>query len=220
MAVKIEYNNLDELVYHKVKEMILKKQLTPGKQIIQEELAKKLGVSRTPLRRALSQLAKEHLVKVMPRGSTYVREFSKDEMITIFEMREVLEGLACRRAALMVKKEQLEHFKNLYRKALESITDTDWRAYERADINFHFFVIETSGIKLLEDMVKSFHILSNSFTPGMIRPPKETFPEHMAIIDALARHDSDAAENLMRKHLKKTIAVLRRSSLEEATESG
>lgn len=212
MAIKIEYNNLDELVHAKVKEMILKKQLKPGKQIIQEELAKKLGVSRTPLRRALSQLAKEHLVKVLPRGGTYVREFSKEEMITIFEIREVLEGLACRRAAFVVKKEQLEHYKNLYKKALESITDTDWRAYERADIKFHFFVLETSGITLLEDMVKSFHILSNSFTPGMIRPPKETFPEHMTIIDALARHDSDAAENLMRKHLKKTIAVLKKSS--------
>jgi len=220
MSLKIEYDNLDERVYNKVKEMILKKQLKPGEQIIQEKLAKKLGVSRTPLRRALSQLAKEHLVKVMPRGRTYVREFSKEEMITIFEMREVLEGLACRRAAQVVKKEQLEqleHFKNLYKKALESITDTDWRAYEKTDIKFHFFVIETSRIKLLEDMVKSFHILSNSFTPGMIRPPRETFPEHMAIIDALAGRDPDAAESLMREHLKKTIAVLKKSSLEDPT---
>lgn len=220
MAIKIEYNNLDKLVYDKVKEMILKKQLKPGKQIIQEELAKKLGVSRTPVRRALSQLVKEHLVKAMPRGGTYVREFSKEEMITIFEIREVLEGLACRKAALIVKKERLEHFKNLYKKALESITDNDWRAYERADIKFHFFVLETSGIKLLENMVKSFHILSNSFTPGMIRPPKETFPEHMAIIDTLARRDPSAAENLMRRHLEKTIAVLKKSSLEATPGSG
>lgn len=215
MAIKIQYNNLDGLVYNKVKEMILKKQLKPGEQIIQEELAKKLGVSRTPLRRALSQLAKEHLVKVMPRGGTYVKEFSKEEMVTIFEMREVLEGLACRRATQVVKKEQLEYFKNLYEKAMESITDPDWRIYQRADVKFHFFVIETSGVKLLEDIVKTFHILSNSFTPGLIRPPKETFPEHMAIIDALARRDPDAAESLMREHLKKTIAVLKKSSSEK-----
>lgn len=215
MVVKIKYNNLDKLVYNKVKEMILKKQLKPGEQLIQEELAKKLGVSRTPLRKALSQLVKEHLVKVMPQGGTYVKEFSKEEMITIFEMREVLEGLACRRATQVVKKEQSEYFKNLYEKAMESITDTDWRIYQRADVKFHFFVIGASGVKLLEDIVKTFHILSNSFTPGLIRPPKETFPEHMAIIDALARRDPDAAESLMREHLKKTIAVLKKSSSED-----
>lgn len=214
MAIKIQHNNLDELVYNKVKEMILKKQLKPGKQIIQEELAKKLGVSRTPLRRALSQLAKEHLVKVMPRGGTYVKEFSKEEMITIFEMREVLEGLACRKAALMVSKNRLNFFKDLYKRAMKSADKGDWRLYKKADEKFHSFLIEASQIELLREMVKSFHILSTSFTPGLLRPPKETFPEHMAIIDALARHDPDATENLMREHLKKTIAVLKESSLE------
>ncbi|MBA7627931.1 hypothetical protein ES703_55653 [subsurface metagenome] len=68
MSIKVKYNSLDELVYNKLKEMILNKHLKPGQQIIQEQLAKKLGVSRTPLRRALSQLAKEHLVTMLPRG--------------------------------------------------------------------------------------------------------------------------------------------------------
>jgi len=168
-------------------------------------------VSRTPIRRALSQLAKEHLVRVTSRGGAYVKRFSREEMITVFEIREVLEGLACRRAAQVVEKEKLEYFKNLYEKAMESITDTDWRAYQKADVKFHFFLIEASGVKLLEEMVKSFHILSNSFTPGLIRPPKETFPEHMAIIDALARGDSEEAENLMREHLRKTVNLLKES---------
>jgi len=212
MDFKIKYKSLDELVYKRIKSMILNKQLKPGAKIIQSYLAEKLGVSRTPIRRALSQLAKEHLVEVDSRGTTHVRNFSKQEMITIFEIREVLEGLACRRAAQVVEKEKLEYFKNLYKKALEATTSSDWRVYEKADIKFHFFVIEASGVKLLEDMVKSFHILSTSFTPGLIRPPKETFPEHMAIIDALARHNPDAAESLMREHLKNTIAVLKKES--------
>jgi len=209
MSLKIEHNNLDDLVYNKVKEMILKKQLKPGEQIIQEELAKKLGVSRTPLRRALSQLAKEHLVKIAPRGSTYVREFSKEEMITIFEIRGVLEGLACRKAALAVTKEQLDFFRHLYRRALKSTEKTNWKAYEKADIKFHSFLIEASRIDLLREIVKSFHILSNSYTRGLIRPPQETFPEHMAIIDALEKHDLDLAENVLRDHSRKTIKFLK-----------
>lgn len=210
MSLKIEHNNLDDLVYNKVKEMILKKQLKPGEQIIQEELAKKLGTSRTPLRRALSQLAKEHLVKVMPRGSTYVREFSKEEMITIFEMREVLEGLACRKAALAISKNRLNFLRNLYQRAIKSTDKGDWAAYKKADEKFHSFLIEASGIDLLREIVKSFHILSNSYTHGLIRPPQETFPEHMAIIDALKDHDPDLSEKLMREHTRKSIRVLRK----------
>lgn len=208
MAIEIKYNNLDELVYNKVKEMILKKQLKPGEQIIQEELAKKMGVSRTPLRRALSQLAKEHLVKVMPRGGTYVREFSKEEMIAIFEMREVLEGLACRKAALVVSKNRLNLLKDLYKRAMKSANKGDWTAYKKADEKFHSFLIEASRIDLLREIVKSFHILSNSYTHGLIRPPQETFPEHIAIIEALKDHDPDLSEKLMREHTRKSIRVL------------
>ena len=209
MSLKIEHNNLDDLVYNKVKEMILKKQLKPGEQIIQEELAKKLGTSRTPLRKALSQLAKEHLVKVMPRGGTYVREFSKEELITIFEMREVLEGLACRKAALVVSKNRLDFFKDLYKRAMKSADKGDWTAYKKADEKFHSFLIETSRIDLLREIVKSFHILSNSYTQGLIRLPQETFREHMAIIEALKDHDPDLSEKLMREHTRKSIRVLR-----------
>lgn len=194
--------------------MITRKQLKPGEQIIQEKLAEKLGISRTPIRKALSQLVKEHLVKMEPRGSTYVREFSKEEITVVFEIRKILEGLACREAAFLVKKEELEYHKSLYQKAIESINSTDWRAYKEADVKFHFFVIKTAG-KFLQNIIEPFHILSHSFIPGLIRPPKETFPEHMAIIDALGRHDSQEAEDLMRKHTEKTIAVLKELSSED-----
>jgi len=208
VAIEIKYNNLDELVYNKVKEMILEKQLKPGQQIIQEELAKKMGVSRTPLRRALSQLVNEHLVKVMPRGGTYVREFSKEEMIAIFEMREVLEGLACRKAALVVSKNRLNLLKDLYKRAMKPANKGDWTAYKKADEKFHSFLIGASRIDLLREMVKSFHILSNSYTHGLIRPPQETFPEHMAIIEALKDHDPDLSGKLMMEHTRKSIRVL------------
>jgi len=121
MAEKINYENLDGLVYKRIKNMILSSELERGTKIVQNELAEELGVSRTPIRRALSQLAKEHLVEVSQRGLAYVRDFSRKEMTTIFEIREVLEGLACRKAAQTVTKEKLEHYKRVYREAMESI---------------------------------------------------------------------------------------------------
>ncbi|MFQ5834887.1 MAG: GntR family transcriptional regulator [bacterium] len=209
MSPKINYKSLDELVYKRIKATILNNELKPGTKIIQHELAEELAVSRTPVYRALTQLAKEHLVKIIPRGGTYVREFSKEELITIFEMREVLEGLACRKAVLVVSKNRLNFFKDLYQRAMKSADKGDWTAYKKADEKFHSFLIETSRIDLLREIVKSFHILSNSYTRGLIRPPQETFPEHMAIIDALKDHDPDLSEKLMREHTTKSIRVLR-----------
>lgn len=218
MAEKINYENLDGLVYKRIKNMILSNELERGTKIVQNELAEELGVSRTPIRRALSQLAKEHLVEVSQRGLAYVRDFSRKEMTTIFEIREVLEGLACRKAAQTVNKEKLGHYKGVYREAMESITGDDWRAYQEADVKFHFFVIEASGVRLLEDMVKSFRILSSSFIPGLVRSPQETFREHIAIIDALGRSDAEGAENLMREHLRRSRDALERAYLEKGTD--
>lgn len=218
MAEKINYENLDGLVYKRIKNMILSNELERGTKIIQNGLAEELGVSRTPIRRALSQLAKEHLVEVSQRGLAYVRDFSRKEMTTVFEIREVLEGLACRKAAQTVTKKKLEHYKRVYREAMESITDDDWRAYQEADVKFHFFVIEASGVRLLEDMVKSFHILSSSFIPGLVRSPQETFREHIAIIDALGRSEAEGAENLMREHLRRSRDALERAYLEKGTD--
>ena len=212
MAIKVKYNSLEELVYKRLKKMILNRQLKPGEQIIQDQLAKKMGVSRTHLRRALSQLVNEHLVITVPRGSTYVREFSQEEIVAIYEMREVLEGLTCRKAVFFINKNQLDFFRSLYKKAMESAKKGDWRAYEKADEKFHFFLIEASQIDLLQEMVKSFYVLVSRYVRGLVRPPEETFPEHMAIIDALEKHNSELAEKLIREHTQKSIQILRKKS--------
>jgi len=210
MAIKVKYNSLEELVYKRLKKMILNRQLKPGEQIIQDQLAKKMGVSRTPLRRALSQLVNEHLVITVPRGSTYVREFSQEEIVAIYEMREVLEGLTCRKAVFFINKNQLDFFRSLYKKAMESAKKGDQKPYEKADEKFHFFLIKTSQINLLLEMVKSFYILISRYARGLVRPPQETFPEHMAIIDALENRDSELAEKLVREHIQKSIQILKK----------
>ena len=94
-----EHENLDHKVYRQLKAMILDQHLKPGSKIYQEELANDLGISRTPLVNALKRLEQEQLIIAIPRRGFSVRQFSEEEMIRIFELREVLEGLAARRAS-------------------------------------------------------------------------------------------------------------------------
>ena len=106
-----EHENLDHKVYKMLKSMILEQKLSPGIKIYQDKLAQALGISRTPLVGALKKLEQEKLITAIPRRGFYVRQFSKREMIHIFELREVLEGLAARRASLCISDDQVHSFK-------------------------------------------------------------------------------------------------------------
>ena len=103
-----QHENLDQKVYQVIKEMIMLRKLLPGEKIPQESLAQDLGISRTPLVSALKFLEQEKLVVAKPRRGYFVRLFSKKEMLYIFELREVLEGLAARRAASHITDSQID----------------------------------------------------------------------------------------------------------------
>ena len=90
----IQHSNLTKVVHHLVRGKIITQELKPGSKIIEEELAKEMGVSRTPLKIALDRLDKEGLVEIISRKGTYVKEFSAKDIKDIYELRRVLEEFA------------------------------------------------------------------------------------------------------------------------------
>lgn len=209
----IERLDLDTLTYERVRQMILDGTLEPGKKIVQDRLAAQLGVSRTPLRRALTRLEKENLVEIRPRGGTFVRTFTPDEVIAIFEIRAVLEGLAARLFAPRVTREDVNYMKSLFDTAMAQITDDDWTAYKRADREFHTFIARRAGSRIIEEVLNSYHILTVAFLQGLIRPPHETYPEHQAIIAALKARDPVRAEQLALEHIRITLESLKQQRM-------
>lgn len=202
--LKIERKTLDTLVYEKLKEMILKGILKPGDQIIQEQIAKELGVSRTPLRKALSQLEKEYLIKE-ENGKVYVRELSKEELIIVFEIRALLEGLTARIVAEDPDIEWLNQIEERYKFAVEK---GDYKEYRNVDIEFHTGLAKQVKNHILSMATNNFWLLSVCLFQGLLREPKETLSEHLGIIDALRRKDGKNAEKLMREHIRRTIKKL------------
>jgi DNA-binding GntR family transcriptional regulator len=208
-----EHENLDHKAYLILKNMIISRKLLPGDKIPQEKLAQDLGISRTPLVSALKYLEKEKLVEAIPRRGFYVRLFTKEEMISIFELREVLEGLAARRAARNISDPQIDKLQGFF-KQFEGLRDiTDFRAYSREDRRFHNFVTDIGAKEFLKSILENYNIISYSYqlvsSEGLVRPPNETIQEHKAMIEAISNKDADSAEDLMRQHLKKGIVVLR-----------
>lgn len=217
-----KHENLDHKVYERLKSMILEQKLVPGAKIYQDKLAHQLGISRTPLVNALKKLEQEKLITAIPRRGFYVRRFSREEMIHVFELREVLEGLAARRASLLVSNSQIQKLKSYFKGLKISDDPKDLKRYAEEDRRFHHFLMEIGGSDLLSSILGTYNILTFSyqggFQAGLVRPPKETIHEHLALIEAISQRDPIKAEELARLHLKISTDKLRKD-LEEEKES-
>lgn len=208
----IQSENLDQKAYLIIKDMIENRELLPGQKIPQEKLAADLGISRTPLISALKFLEHEKLVETKPRRGFYVRLFSMKEMVSIFEIREVLEGLSARRAAQSITNGQIAQLKNIFQPFQDNKDIVDYQAYSRADRKFHNFIAEISKREFLSSILQTFNIISLAYLyptkGGLIRTPNETIKEHIAIVRSICRHDPQGSEQNMRFHLQQTAAKL------------
>ena len=196
----IEYHDLSYQAYKRIKTMILTDVLTPGKKIVQEKLAEELGVSRMPLHRAFQMLENELLVEHIPRRGIFVAEVDLQLIADAFECREAIEGLAARRAAGNITKKEISFLYDLFAPFADNPGAADLERYEEADVTFHKTIMQISGNKILLKMEMLGNVIIRTYQRGLIRGPAETYFEHMKMIDALAAHNGEEAEQLLRNH--------------------
>lgn len=209
------HKNLDAKVYGRLKSMIVERKLLPGEKIPQEKIAQDLGISRTPLVSALKLLEKENLVQSVPRRGFFIRIFTLPEMISIFELREVLEGLAARHAALNITDKEIRQLQGFFHSFRDLPGIRDIKAYAKEDRRFHGFILDVGAKEFLRSILESYSIIISSYqviaSEGLIQTPNESFRDHLAIIDAVSRRDGEAAESIMRRHLRKSVEILKRN---------
>ena len=200
----MEHLELVDRIYLKIKEMIFNQQLKPGQKLLQEKLAEDLGISRSPLLKALQKLENELLVEKIPRRGMYVKSMTLKEIIDVFQCRAVIEGLSAKLTTPLIRAEQIQELKRLFQPFLK-IKSIDAGTYAKADRAFHANIMKWSGNAVITRM----EVLSNNqlraFQAGLLRPPSETLKEHFSIIGALEKRDSSSAEQLMRSHIERSL---------------
>lgn len=210
-------DTLEDHVYQQMRDMILNGELVSGEKLVQEDLSARLGVSRTPLRSAIAKLSRENFVVMTSRSEAYVAEFGPEQIIDLFEIRAVLEGLICRLLAPKIETKHILYLRSLMLSVAEHATDDANEAYRDADIEFHTYLTNLTQVSNIAQLLDSVHsIMRMSLSQGILRTPAETHPEHLSIIDALEARDADLAEQLMISHIRKTIALLREKLAAEA----
>jgi DNA-binding GntR family transcriptional regulator len=201
---KIEHVDLTSRVYERIKGMILSGDLSPGKKIVQERLAKRIGVSRTPILRALQMLEHEFLVQGIPRRGVYVKEMQKEEILDAFDCREAIEGIAARLAAARISPDQLAELRSLFEPFQHDGRPISVKKYAQIDLRFHRLLIEASSNRILLriEMLGNVSIICSN--RGLVRPPEETLPEHLGIVEAISQHNGDLAEERVRSHIRRS----------------
>ncbi len=216
--MELEYTDLRNAVYKKLEEMILSGEIKPKEKILENELAKKLGVSRTPIREALNKLEQKNLVVRIPHKGTYVREISLDEVEEIYIIRGLLEGNAVRIAATKISDDDLNELENILKKMKEALDKDDLEAFAVENEAFHNKITSYAG-RLSLDLVANFRDriarYRSSTTPYKERC-EEAYKEHLEIFRAIKNKDPDSAEQAIIKHanngLKKVKEILLRNS--------
>jgi DNA-binding GntR family transcriptional regulator len=193
-----------EQVYTTLKQEIMWGEIEPGTLLSEQKLAGRFGVSRTPVREALTMLASDGLTTTLSRRGHLVRTVSFSEILGAFRLRELLEVEAAGQAANRITDQDLADLKQL----AEIRNGTDMLADDR---EFHMTIARASGNRLLAEFIERLLILMQSV---LIKDPHfKTYTEdgyqvQLTIIDALASHDEEAAREAMGCHIRNTLTTI------------
>ncbi len=169
----------------------------------ERQLSQKLGVSRTPIREALTLLEQEGFVRAVPRRGIYVVRKSKNEIIEMIVVWAALESMAARLATKHATDAQLKALQELFHEFEDEAPSDHLNEYSEANIKFHQEIIKLGGCDLIVDMTQNLFIHTRAIRTVSLRQDNRaarSIAEHRRIIDALGDRDADLAERLVREH--------------------
>lgn len=207
---QVEYQMVDadrrrvaDRVYAELREAVLGHELRPGSRLSVPRLAVRYGVSRSPVREAVQRLVQDGLATDVPQRGCAVATVTASELIPLYEVREVLEGLAARLAAGRATRQQLARLHTELRSHELAVDRADVREHVEHDIAFHALLRQAAGNTELHEALDR---LQGKVTIAMLSADHSSWPakaavEHRQILDAIIAADADAAESAARAHI-------------------
>ena len=199
-----------EMTYEFLKSSVLSGHFNPGERLTEERLAKKLGVSRTPVREALHKLESEGLIKPLETRGFIVSRDSKDEVEELFELRAILEGHALRIISEKISEEDLKQLDRLVvgaedalrRKRMEEVFKWNTKFHD----TLHGIVVDKKRLHRLLVNIRKYVLRYRMDTLQYPDGGKRAVDGHRKILLALKLKDPDLCERMMREHIQEAKA--------------
>lgn len=209
-----EYLPLRDVVFNTLRDAILTGKLVPGERLMENQLAEKLGVSRTPVREALRMLELENLVELVPRKGAQVLDMSEKDIINILEVRSALEGLATALACEKMKKEELQRLKNIQGEFERAISEGDKERIVQIDEDFHDVILASTENDKLINIYNNLRIQLFRYRMAHVKLDSAItaiVAHHRSIIRALENHDAEEGASVAQGHIKYHTEFILRS---------
>lgn len=205
----VDPTTLADQVYEILRDSILRQELPPGDRLELDELQDRLGVSRTPVKEALKQLATEGLVDIVPRRGTYVAELSAQEIAERFEVRQILELGAADRVIANLTQADLEHIRQLYTEMTDLIEPgggiADYFRYLDLDVDFHRAILQLAGNNQLLDTYNGLNLklqMAKVFYLDRDKRADVVNRQHYEILQALENRNVETLKEAIRDHIQ------------------
>ena len=199
--------NNAESAFQIIRSAILNGELSPGSKISENNTCQRYGIGRGPLREALRQLEGCKLVEIKPNAGAKVSYIKPAQIIEIYEIRESLEGLACKLAATNATTSDCLALRSIIAKQQLRMTQNngDLTPLKQGDLDLHSSIVKVSGNAQLFQLL--CHDLYQLLQLYRLQPntspsrPHIALTEHTQIVDAIEKKDSELADLLMRRHI-------------------
>lgn len=209
--------SLKEHIYDELKDAISNVNIYDAEanlKMDERALADQLGISRTPVREALTRLEQEGFVEVLPRRGVFIRRRSLEDVLDMIVAWAALESMAARLAADVASDTQIAALRKHAAKHSESSARADLSEYSDANIRFHQMILEMSGCKLLAQMADGLFVHMHAVRRralGEGNRASRSVVDHMNIIEALEERDAELAAQLVRVHTMRLHDHVRRA---------
>ena len=194
----------------RLRRSIVEGEYAPRQRLIEEQLAERLGVSRTPVRQALTMLEAEGLVEIVPNKGAMVCSYGDEDVFEIYDLRAVLEGHAARRAASRIATADLGRMRDLavemegIEPGVSGEHERETRRLVACNGEFHGLILSASDNGRLEKLVRRTVQVPLVFKAFFLYGPKERTISnhyHRQVLKALEDGDGERAEIVMRQHV-------------------
>jgi DNA-binding GntR family transcriptional regulator len=205
----VEHRQLKDSVYLKLRQEIVAATLPPGYVLREAELAARFGVSKTPLREAFVRLEQDGFVQIAPYRSAVVGGYSRQDLREIYEVRELLEGLCAREAAVSIATEDLAALNRIVRDSAAVLEAGDTERLPALLDEFDVLLYAQSKNTRITAMLNNIrdHVTRiGRLTVAIPGRMGTSVREHEGIYEAIVQRDGLRAETLMRQHILSVMA--------------
>ena len=211
-------NTIASRVFHYLRNAIVTMKLLPGDSLSEAEVAKRLEVSRQPVREAFIQLSKMGMLNIIPQRGSYIVKISRIDVENARFIREAVELAIVKRACTTADEDQIAEMQQLIDSQTKAAEKQDHERFLELDDSFH------CTIALSADCLYAWHIVENLkaqmdrvrfLSLPKATPMKKIVEQHQQILGAIAAHDEEAAEKAIKIHLREILVILPKLEAEQ-----